>query len=140
MKTRTLLLLSVGTALAILIAGGVLLFQLSSEQEAIEPSAVGEQVTVGDLAITVTSARDTGDFFEVDVVLGGVDDGLDSIRLVTSEGAIEPVSVEADGRCVAVTVDAQSCRLDFGLDGITSSSRTLVVRRGDQQANWNLGS
>ena len=32
MKTRTLLLLSVGTALMILLAGGALLFQLSSQE------------------------------------------------------------------------------------------------------------
>ncbi len=39
MKTRTLLLLSVGTALAILLAGGVLLFQLSNEQNAVDTIA-----------------------------------------------------------------------------------------------------
>ena len=138
MRTRTLLLLSVGTALAILLAGGVLLFQLSGEQDATEPSAVGEQVSVGDLHLVVVASSESDDFFSVDVRLGGVDDGVDSIRLVTGDGRLEPVVIPADGRCTRITVDEQECRLDFGLDGVSSSNRTLVVRRGDDQATWDL--
>lgn len=138
MRTRTLLLLSVGTALAILVAGGVLLFQLSGQQDTIEPSVVGEEVTVGDLTVTVLDAREADGLFSIDVVLAGVDDGVDSLRLVTGAERLEPVAVPADGRCVEITVEATTCRLDFGLDGVSSPNRTLIVRRGDAQANWNL--
>lgn len=140
MKTRTLLLLSVGTALAILLAGGVLLFQLSGGPSTVEPSVVGERVAVGDLDIVVEGSSETADFFSVDVRLGGVDDGVDSIRLVTGDGRLEPVVIPADGRCTRIERTEQSCRLDFGLDGVSSSNRTLVVRRGDDQATWDLAS
>jgi hypothetical protein len=139
MKTRTLLLLSVGTALAILLAGGVLLFQLSGQQDTVEPSVVGEVVMVGDLSITVLDAGETADFFSVQVTIGGVDDPTtDSIRLVTGDGRLEAVTLPADGRCTQITVEPQTCTLDFGLDGVASTNRTLIVRRGEEQANWNL--
>ncbi len=53
MKTRTLLLLSVGTALMILMAGGVLLFQLSGQEVASQATPFGEEATVGDARVTV---------------------------------------------------------------------------------------
>lgn len=141
MKTRTLLLLSVGTALAILLAGGVLLFQLSGQQDTVEPSVVGEEIVVGDLAITVLSANESPGFFSVQVTVAGVDDPTtDSIRLVTGDGRLDPVTLPSDGRCTELTVAVQTCTLDFGLDGVESTNRTLIVRRGEDQANWNLAS
>ena len=56
MKTRTLLLLSVGVGLVILLAGGVLLLQLANETAAVEPADVGELVRVGDVDVTVLAA------------------------------------------------------------------------------------
>ena len=53
MKTRTLLLLSVATALAILLAGGVFLLQLSNQRQTSESVAVGAPARVGDVSITV---------------------------------------------------------------------------------------
>jgi hypothetical protein len=153
MKTRTLLLLSVGTALAILLAGGVLLFQLSNEQNAVDAVSIGTEVEVGDVSITVLGAgavdpddgaqqdpAGAGAVLGVDVTLGGIDDvdGLDSFRLVTGDRSLAPISVPADGRCTAITTEAATCRLDFDVSGSESSSRVLVMRRGDEQANWRL--
>jgi hypothetical protein len=141
MKTRTLLLLSVGTALAILLAGGVLLFQLSNEQAAVDTVQIGTEVQVGDVSITVLGAGAADDrLLGVDVTVGGVDDvdGLDSFRLVTGDRSLAPVGATAAGRCTAITVDATTCRLVFDVSGSESSSRVLVMRRGDEQANWRL--
>ena len=76
MKTRTLLLLSVGVGLMILLAGGVLLLQLSNESAAVEPAEVGDQVQVGDVDIVVLGAQDAGEIFTVDVEIGGVADDI----------------------------------------------------------------
>ena len=78
MKTRTLLLLSVGVGLMILLAGGVLLLQLSNDSAAVEPAEVGDAVQVGDVDIVVLGAQDAGGIFSVDVELGGVDDDISS--------------------------------------------------------------
>lgn len=140
MRTRTLLLLSVATGLLILLAGGVLLFQLSNEQERLEPSALGEPYAVGDVTITVMGTQGVAEDFEVEIVIGGVDDpdGLDNFALVTGDRRLTPIAAPADGRCAAITIEVRTCVLAFDASAAQSSSRVLVMRRGDQQRNWTL--
>jgi hypothetical protein len=138
MKTRTLLLLSVGVGLMILLAGGVLLLQLSNESAAVEPAAVGEAVRVGDVEVVVVGADENGAVFSVDVEIGGVDDDLSGFSLATGDTRLEPVTAIADGRCTEITVAEQRCRIEFDVSD-TGSNRVLVLRRGDQQRNWVLG-
>jgi hypothetical protein len=140
MKTRTLLLLSVGVGLAILLAGGVFLFQLSTENAAVEPAAIGERVSVGDVDLTVLDTTEGAALLAIDVEIGGVDDldGIDSFRLITGDRRLDPVTAPADGRCVEITVEAQRCRIEFDVSAADGSSRVLVLRRGDEQRNWVL--
>jgi hypothetical protein len=140
MKTRTLLLLSVGTALMILVAGGVLLFQLSSQEPTSATTSLGTTVRVGDMTITVFGA-DTGDgVLRVAVEIGGVDDddGVDSFRLVTGDKRLDPIAAPSDGRCAAVTVTPTRCTVDFDVSATEASNRVLVVRRGEEQSTWRL--
>jgi hypothetical protein len=138
MKTRTLLLLSVGVGLAILVAGGVLLLQLSNETAAVEQAEIGEQVRVGDASVRVLGVDETGPYFTVDVELGGVDDDLSGFSLATGDARVAPETTSADGRCTQLTVAEQRCRIEFDLSGTEGSNRVLVLRRGDQQRNWVL--
>ncbi len=138
MKTRTLLLLSVGVGLMILLAGGVLLFQLANESAAVEPADVGEAVRVGDVDVMVFGSQESGEVFSVDVEVGGVDDDIDSFSLATGDTRLEPRAAPADGRCTEITVSAQRCRLEFDVSASDGSNRVLVLRRGDQQRNWVL--
>jgi hypothetical protein len=139
MKTRTLLLLSVGVGLMILLAGGILLLQLTNESAAVEPAAVGEAVQVGDVDVVVVGAEDTGTMFSVDVEIGGVDDDMSGFSLATGDTRLEPVTAAADGRCTEITVVEQRCRIEFDVSDTDGSNRVLVLRRGDQQRNWVLG-
>ncbi len=138
MKTRTLLLLSVGVGLAILLAGGVFLFQLSNETASVEPAALGEAVSVGDVGVTVVGVSETATLLGVDVEVGGVDDSVDSFVLVTGDRRLDPLSAPADGRCTEITEAPQRCRLDFDISAAEGSSRVLILRRGDEQRNWVL--
>jgi hypothetical protein len=140
MKTRTLLLLSVATALLILLAGGVFLVQLAAQDEEVQVETVGGSATVGDLELTVLDAAEDDGRLSLEVEIGGVDDpdGVASLRLVTGDRRLEPLAAPAAGRCVAITVDAQRCTVDFDVRAVDSSSRVLVVRRGDEQVNWRL--
>ncbi|HSL73212.1 MAG TPA: hypothetical protein VK853_02035 [Ilumatobacteraceae bacterium] len=142
MRTRTLLLLSVGVALAILLAGGVFLFQLSNETASVEPAEIGQAVSVGDVDVTVLDVVDGDPVLSVEVELGGVDDsvGVDSFALVTGDRRLAPITAPADGRCVDIVVEMQRCRLDFDVSGAEGTSRVLVLRRGDEQRNWVLTS
>ena len=141
MKTRTLLLLSVAMALAILLAGGVFLLQLSNESATVRTATVGEFVEVGDVDITVIEATESGGTLAVDVEVGGVDDadGIESFTLVTGDRRLAPLAAPADGRCSSIAESAQRCRIDFDVSGAETSSRVLVLRRGDDQRNWALG-
>ena len=142
MKTRTLLLLSVGVGLMILLAGGVLLLQLANESAAVEPAEVGEAVEVGDVDVVVLGAQEgttEGATFAVDVELGGVDDDLSGFSLATGDRRLEPLTTDADGRCTEITVAEQRCRIEFDVSAADGSNRVLVLRRGDEQRNWVLG-
>lgn len=140
MKTRTLLLLSVGTALLILVAGGIFLFQLSSQEDTVPEGEIGVPARLGDATVTVLGATDDGARFAVEIEVTGVDDpdGFDDFRLVTGDRQLEPLASPADGRCRGFTVESQVCRLDFDVTSAESSSRVLVMRRGEDQRTWNL--
>lgn len=138
MKTRTLLLLSVGVGLMILLAGGVLLLQLANESAAVEPAEVGETVEVGDVDVVVFGAEESATF-AVDVELGGVDDDLSGFSLATGDRRLQPLTTDADGRCTEITVAEQRCRIEFDVSAADGSNRVLVLRRGDEQRNWVLG-
>jgi hypothetical protein len=137
MKTRTLLLLSVGVGLMILLAGGVLLLQLANESAAVEPAEIGEAVEVGDVDVVVFGAEE-GANFAVDVELGGVDDDLSGFSLATGDRRLQPLTTDADGRCTEITVAEQRCRIEFDVSAADGSNRVLVLRRGDEQRNWVL--
>lgn len=130
--------LSVMTALMIVIAGGVLLVQLTGAETTSTPTPFSEPAMVGDLDITVFDVDDTGSTVSVDVSIGGVDDGLDSIRLVTGDQRLTPIGAPDEGRCSEITIDVQRCTIDFDTSASSTSSRVLVVRRGDDQATWRL--
>jgi hypothetical protein len=141
MKTRTLLLLSVASALAILLAGGVFLLQLSNKTATVDEASIGEAVQVGDVAVTVTAfSQADGGLVSVTLDVGGVDDGdgIDSFRLITGGDPLVPVRAPADGRCSEITVEQQRCRLDFDVSGTDAPNRVLLLRRGDEQIRWDL--
>lgn len=140
MKTRTLLLLSVATALMILAAGGVLLFQLSSQDATTEPTPLGTAIEVGDADITVAGSALEGSLLRVEVEIGGVVDerGIETFALVTGDQRLAPLTAPADGRCAGISEAPQTCTIDFDVSATEGSSRVLVVRRGDEQATWRL--
>ncbi len=140
MKTRTLLLLSVATALMILVAGGALLFQLSGQETASAPTPLREQTRVGDAEVTVLDAEAFGDVLVVSVEIGGVDDpaGIDTFTLVTGDRRLGPVAPSDADRCDGITVEARRCLIEFDVGASEGSSRVLVMRRGEDQATWRL--
>ena len=139
MKTRTLLLLSVATGLVILLAGGAWLFLLVQEQESVDSTPLGDEVTVGDVEVTVHAAAQRGGLFAVDVTVGGVDDldGVESFRLVTGQQELRPMTAPADGRCTEFTASAQDCALEFAVDALDAPNLVLLLRRGEEVARWD---
>ena len=140
MKTRTLLLLSVGVGLAILLAGGVFFLQLANQSTAVEPADIGDSVTVGDVEVTVLATSQADPIFAVDVEIGGVDDsdGVDSFELITGDLELSPITAPADGRCVEISEIQQRCRIEFDVSGADASNRVLILVRGEERRTWVL--
>jgi hypothetical protein len=140
MKTRTLLLLSVGTALMILLAGGVLLFQLSGQETTSQATPLGEEAAVGDARVTVLDAERFDDTLVVSMDIGGVDDidGIDSFRLVTGDRQLAPLAPADADRCDGITAVPRRCLVEFDVGQVDGTSRVLVMRRGEEQATWRL--
>ena len=88
------MLLALGCGLAIMLAGAIFLFQLTSQDAIDEPVAVGASTQVGDMSVTVTEAVEDGGRLAVLLVIGGTadDDPTDGFRLIASG---RPVSLES---------------------------------------------
>jgi hypothetical protein len=142
MKTRTLLLLALGCGLAIMLAGAVFLFQLSTQEALADPVPLGELTRVGDMSVTVDSAVEQNGLLDITVVIGGVvdSDGATGFRLIASG---RPLSAqpfgESAGICAATSAAQQTCHVRFDVSSADGSSRVLFYERGDQQARWVLG-
>ena len=140
MKTRTLLLLSVGTALMILLAGGVLLFQLSGQETTSKATPFGEEAAVRDARVTVLDTELSGETLIVAMEIGGVDDvdGIDSFRLVTGDRQLSPLAPADGDLCDGITEESTRCRVEFDVGEADGTSRVLIMRRGEEQATWRL--
>ncbi len=142
MKTRTLLLLALGCGLAIMLAGAVFLFRLSTQEALADPIPLGELTTVGDMSVMVDSAVEQDGLLDITIVIGGVvdSDGATGFRLIASGRPLraEPY-VESAGICAATSSVQQTCHVRFDVSSADGSSRVLFYERGDQQARWVLG-
>lgn len=133
-RTRTLMLLSMLIGLVILLAGGVLLVQLVNRVDIVEPSVVGESVTVGDMTIVVESSREEAGRHVVEMMVGGVPDP-DIGRGFRMIASARPAPLVES--CGAADVQLQPCTLVFEtLDD--DGSRQIIYERGDQSARWVL--
>ena len=145
MKTRTLLLLSLVTGLAIMLAGAVFLFQLATSDDVAEPVAVGTAVEVGDMSVTVVESGESAGELVVLVTIGGVDDpdGSVGFRLIASGRPLSPRSPDrataSPDECSATQVEPQTCSVVFDTSAADGSSRVLFYDRGDESARWVLG-
>ena len=136
MKTRTLLLLSLGCAIVILAAGIGLFVRLSANDATTVPSEFGDRVEVGDLQVVVSNASREGLKQRISVTVSGIDDRevTDSFAVVSSG-----VSLNAEPNvCVAVIDADTSCEVEFVLSTETSEPAVLIVTRGEERGRWVL--
>jgi hypothetical protein len=137
MKTRTLLLLALGCGLAIMVAGAVFLFQLTTQDDVAEPVPTGQAVGIGDMTVAVLGAEESGGQLRVTVEIGGVrdDEPAADFRLIASG---RPALVSGT-TCPPTGVDIQSCTVTFDVSTADGVSRVLFYERGDDRARWVLG-
>jgi hypothetical protein len=139
-KTRTLLLLALGCGVAIMAAGAAFLIQLSRQDDAEPPVAVGAAATVGDMLVVVESAIEDSGVLDVTVTIGGVDDpdGSAGFHLIASGRAVQPDGGTEAGLCGGTTVAEQRCVVRFDVSTAEGDSRVLFYERGDESVRWLL--
>ena len=134
MKTRTLLLLSLACAVAILGAGVGLMWRLGGAPDAEPTAPIGQIVAVGDLDVEVTSATLTPLTLTVAVTLGGIDDPDVTSSFTLLRGGQSVLA--SGGDCDPSTVNARQCTIEF--PAIDGDSAVLVARRGEELRRWVL--
>ncbi len=136
MKTRTLLLLSLGCAIVILAAGIGLFVRLGANEVTAAPSEFGDRVEVGDLQIVVSSASREGLMQRISVKVSGIDDREVTDSFAVISGGV-PLNAEPND-CVAVINTDTSCEVEFVLSTETSEPAVLIVTRGEERGRWVL--
>lgn len=131
------MLLALGCGMAIMLAGAVFLFQLSSQDDIEEPVTFGEVAEVGDMSVTVVDAVEDAGRLQVLLAIGGTADGdpTGGFRLIASG---RPVSLGST-TCPASSESLTNCAIEFDVAGADGDARVLFYERGDEQARWVLG-
>lgn len=139
MKTRTLLLLSVGCGLAILVAGMVLMLQLVGQPAPAAPLGVGSTGQAGDLVVTVQDVSVIDGVMAVAVEWSGPTDpdATAGFVLVAPDAVVRPVAV-GDGACGSPAPEPTTCTLSFGVAELAGTARQLVLERGGEKVRWSL--
>ena len=135
-KTRTLLLLSLGCAVAILGAGVGLVFKIGSSGETSTPIEVGMTAEVGDLQVVLMGAERTGDRQFIEVEVWGLDEDQITDSFVVISGG-EQIDAEPN-TCASSLEVLQVCRVEFVLPNESVEPAVLLVTRGEERARWVL--
>jgi hypothetical protein len=84
MKTRNLILLSIGCGLMILLAGGFKLFQVATDRPEVPVNKLGVAAMIGDMTTSVTKIEEGAGGISVSIEMSGVagDSVIDGWRLL----------------------------------------------------------
>ena len=139
MSTRKLILTALLCGIAIMFAGGVKLFQVSSDESEVQLLALGSQATLGDMSVSVTDITDMADALLVSITMVGVDgaDSQEGWRLLADGQVTEPIELpEGVGvPCGTVTIASPlSCTIAFVR---VSSSPVVAYLRAGEQFQWS---
>lgn len=138
MKTRTLLLLAFACGLAILVAGGIKLFQVAKDAPRVDLLTYGEPGQAGDMHVVVSAVDTSGELTLVHVSMRGVEgaDALAGWRLRADGKVREPVALPVDAGTPCTTTMA-----DTDLDCVvafphTDTLQAVVYLRAGAQLQW----
>lgn len=138
MSTRRLILTALLCGLAIVIAGGIKLFQVATDTKEVDVLALGNSVTVGDMTVSVSEISQTPEATLVTVTMVGVEDGdaTDGWFLRAPSEPRPPVEVDGIDNLCTVTKETMpvTCVLSFEpSDGVV----TVAYVRAEQVTQWS---
>jgi hypothetical protein len=140
MKTRNLILLSIGCGLMILLAGGFKLFQVATDRTEVPVNALGTSATIGDMTATVLAINESDQGISVAIEMSGVagDLVIDGWRLLGDGKVLEPSGTVFEGACDASTVVPDEgatiqCVLRFAA---VKAVQAVAYTRAGEQRQW----
>jgi hypothetical protein len=147
MSTRKLILAALVCGLAILLAGGILLFRLASTGDVSEQviADVGDVVSVGTASAAVESWSLDGSVVTLMVAVtggeGGVDDQQAAWSLIDARGLVPRTVPASAPECPASPLgfgEEARCTVAFDLGERASSGLTAFFRVGGRSSGWSL--
>jgi hypothetical protein len=139
MSTRKLILTALLCGIAIMIAGGVKLFQVSSDESEVQVLALGTDAKLGDMTVSVTDIIDSTDALLVSVTMVGVDGDVaqEGWRLLADGQVTEPIELPKGVGVPCGTVSStapMSCTIAFVR---VDSSPVVAYLRAGEQFQWS---
>ncbi|MEY3806848.1 MAG: hypothetical protein RIR69_1660 [Actinomycetota bacterium] len=135
MSTRKLILTALICGLAIMLAGGVKLFQVANDSTEVVVHSLGVEQTLSDMTVTVKKVEQSEMATSVTVVMFGVANGdpIEGWRLLANGKVLSPTIMQSE-QCPPTAVDdVVECVVEFpGSDG----SVTVAYLRAGQQSQW----
>lgn len=135
MSTRKLILTALICGLAIMLAGGIKLFQVANDSSEVVINPLGVEQTLSDMTVTVKNIEQGESVTAVTVVLFGVDggDAREGWRLLAGGKVLSP-NITQSGQCDATSVDVTSeCVIEFPP---SEGSVTVAYVRAGAQSQW----
>ena len=138
MKTRNLILLSIGCGLMILLAGVAMLFQVTTNRTEVPVSRLGTAAIIGDMTMKVVAIDEGADGIAVTIEMGGVagDLVIDGWRLFGDGKILEPSGAVFEGACDASTVvpdDGATIQCVLRFAAVKAVQAVAYTRAGEQR-------
>jgi len=137
MSTRKLILTALVCGLAIVVAGGIKLFQVASDTKQVEVLNLGTSAKLADMTVSVDAIDQSSEVTLATVTMVGVDDAnaSEGWRLLAGGTVRSPIQVDDLENACSVTseVSPVTCVVAFEP---TDGSPTIAYIRGGAQSQW----
>lgn len=138
MSTRKLILTALLCGLAIIVAGGIKLFQVASDTKEVEVLSLGTVAQLADMTVSVTEISQTDVATLATVTMLGVEgaDANEGWRLLAGGSVRAPIERDdVDNACVSTSADVTlTCVVAFEP---SDGSVTVAYIRGGAQSQWS---
>lgn len=134
MSTRKLILTALVCGLAVMLAGGIKLFQMATEDVEAVVFSLGTSQTLADMTVSVTEVEQATDGTLVTVTMVGVDgtNAAEGWRLLANGIVLSPVLSKST--CRDTTTEAVvTCVVEFPE---STGSVTVAYLRAGEQSQW----
>jgi hypothetical protein len=143
-STRKLILTALLCGIAIVVAGGVKLFQVANEDAEVVVLSLGTPSTLGDMTVSVESIEQTEEGTDVTVSMGGVDgaDATEGWRMLAAGKVVGPLAGaagESEGPSPCTVTRSSGggpCVVRFPA---SEGTVTIAYLRAGAQSQWSEG-